>query len=215
MSNVTRSYSSLDDYVIDLFAPEDDALQWVQAETAKHDLPAISIRPFEGRLLQFLLKAVNARKVVEIGALGGYSGVWMARALPADGKLHTLEKSSKHAKVARASFARAGLGDKVELMEGAANDLLPKLVTKGPFDFVFIDADKGGYPAYLAWAVDNLRSGGMVAAHNAFRGGAVIAPEGEDDRAMDAFNRSLADHPRLESMILGIGDGMAVGIKKA
>ena len=215
MSNATRTYSSLENYVIDLCAPEDDALMWIQAEAAKHDLPAISVRPFEGRLLYFLMKAVNARKSVEIGALAGYSGVWMARALPADGRLYTLEVSSKHARVARASYAKAGVSNRVELLEGAATDLLPKLKSKGPFDFVFIDADKGGYPTYLEWAVENLRPGGMVTAHNALRGGRVITPESDDDRAMDAFNRTLAAHPRLESMILGIGDGMAAGIKRA
>jgi caffeoyl-CoA O-methyltransferase len=106
------------------------------------------------------------------------------------------------------------LNSKVELLEGDAQDSLKKLASKAPFDLIFIDADKPGYPAYLAWSVENLRPGGMVAAHNAFRNGRVLAPESDDDRAMDTFNRALAAEPRLESFILAIGDGMAVGVKK-
>jgi caffeoyl-CoA O-methyltransferase len=204
----------LDEYVDELYVEEDDVLKNIQAEAESQQMPAISVRPFEGRLLQFLVYSTGAKKVVEIGALAGYSGTWIARALPADGKLYTLEKSSKHAAVARSSFARAGLSN-VELLEGDAPDSLKKLTAKGPFDLVFIDADKPGYPAYLAWSVENLRLGGMVAAHNAFRSGRVLAPESEDDRAMDAFNRALAAESRLESFILAIGDGMAVGVKKA
>jgi caffeoyl-CoA O-methyltransferase len=203
----------LDHYLTGLFAPEDEALRWIQAETDRRGLPSISVQPFEGRLLQFLLRSVNARKVVEIGALAGYSGVWIARALPPDGKLITLEKSSKHAAVARASYARAGVSDSVELREGDALVLLDKLSAEGPFDFVFIDADKASYGDYLAWTVDNLRPGGMVAAHNALRSGRVLAPESDDDRLMDAFNRALAANARLDSFIIGVGDGMAVGIK--
>jgi caffeoyl-CoA O-methyltransferase len=204
----------LDDYVAELYVDEDEVLKGIQAEAQSQQMPAISVRPFEGRLLQFLVYSTGAKKIVEIGALAGYSGTWIARALPADGKLYSLEKSSKHAAVARSSFERAGLNGKVELLEGDAQDSLKNLTSKGPFDLIFIDADKVGYPAYLDWAVENLRPGGMVAAHNAFRNGKVIAPESDDDRAMDTFNRVLAAEPRLESFILAIGDGMAVGVKK-
>lgn len=206
--------AELNTYITDLFAPEDDALRWIQAEADRNELPSISIQPFEGRLLQLLVLALSAKKVVEIGALGGYSGTWIARALPADGKLYTLEKSSKHATVARAAYERAGVADRVELIEGDAQETLKKLSTKAPFDFVFIDADKGGYPAYLAWSVENLRKGGIVAAHNALRHGRVIAPESDDDRAMIDFNYALAQHPQLDSGIIGVGDGLAVGIRR-
>jgi caffeoyl-CoA O-methyltransferase len=212
LNDLTRA--KLDEYVSELYVNEDDVLKYIQAEAERQQMPAISVRPFEGRLLQFLVYATNAKKVIEIGALAGYSGTWIARALPTDGKLYTLEKSSKHAAVARASFERAGVSGKVELLEGDAQDSLRKLASKAPFDLIFIDADKAGYPAYLAWSVENLRPGGMVAAHNAFRNGKVIAPESDDDRAMGAFNRALAAEPRLESFILAIGDGMAVGVKK-
>ena len=207
-------HERLDDYVNDLFVHEDDALAWIKAETSRHDMPAINLKSFEGRLLQMLIYMLGARKVVEIGTLAGYSAVWIARALPAGGKLYTLEKSSKHAGVARASFERAGVADRVELLEGDAHDSLRKIASNRPFDLVFIDADKGGYIDYLAWAVDNLRPGGMVAAHNAFRHGAVLAPENDDDRTIQAFNAALAKDTRLESTILAVGDGMAVGIKR-
>jgi len=205
----------IEQYITDLFAPEDDVLKWIRAESERNGLPTIHVQPSDGRLLQMLIYAINARLVVEIGTLGGYSGTWIARALPPDGKLYTLEKSSKHAQVARASFARAGVSNKVELREGTAADWLEKLRDQGPFDFVFIDADKASYPIYLAWAVDNLRLGGIIAAHNALREGRVLSPESDDDRSIRAFNQALATDSRLDSMIFAIGDGTAVGIKKA
>ena len=212
-SSYDRNLTAIDNYVIDLFAPEDEALKWITAEAERNGLPQISIRAHEGKLLQLLMHSVAAHRVVEVGTLAGYSGVWLARALPADGKLFTLEKSAKHAQVARASFERAGVKDKVELLEGSALDSLTKLNPQAPFDFVFIDADKGNYVNYLQWSVDHLRPGGMVAAHNAFRGGHIIAPDSDDDRAMQEFNDALAHEKRLFSTIIAMGDGMAVGIK--
>jgi len=209
-----RDLSKVDKYVIDLFSGEDDALRWIQAEADRNGLPQISIRAHEGRMLQVFMKAVGARHAVEIGTLAGYSGTWLARALPADGKLYTLEKSSKHAAIARAAFAHAGVSDRVELREGDALDSLRKLTELGPFDFVFLDADKSNYSNYLSWAVSNLRPGGMVAAHNALRGGRIIAPESDDDRGMVAFNKALAEDSRLDSTIISLGDGMAIGIMK-
>jgi caffeoyl-CoA O-methyltransferase len=205
--------SRLNDYVTDLFATPDDIMRAIQDEAARHDLPQISLRPDEGRLLQVLARAVGARCAVEIGTLAGYSGTWLARALPDDGILYTLEMNPKHAQVARANFERAGLGGRVQVLEGDALALLAGLSAQGPFDLVFIDADKERCSQYLDWAVDNLRVSGMVAAHNAFRHGAVLAPQTDSDHAMHAFNRSLAQHPRLLATIIGVGDGMAVGIK--
>lgn len=204
----------LDDYVSALYVQEDEALRWIQAEAQRQEFPAISVRPFEGRLLQFLVRLSGARRVVEIGALAGYSGVWLARALPSDGRLYTLERNARHAALARQSFQRAGVSERVELLEGAALDSLATLAARGPFDLVFIDADKASYPAYLEWAAHNLRVGGLVAAHNAFRSGQVLDPQSDDDRIMDEFNRALAQHPRFDGMILAIGDGMAVGVKR-
>lgn len=205
---------ALNQYVADVFAPEDEVLRWIQDEADRQELPAISILPDEGRLLQMLMLAIGAKKVIEIGALAGYSGVWMARALPADGHLYSVEKSSKHAQIVRASFEKAGVADKADVMEGSAMDMLRKLEGKAPFDFIFIDADKAAYQDYLAWSIEHLRVGGMVTAHNAFREGRIVNLQSDEDRAMDAFNRSLANNPRLESTIIGVGDGLAVGIRK-
>lgn len=205
---------ALHQYVNDLFAPEDAVLRAIQEDATRNELPTISVQPHEGRLLQFLVFITGAKKIVEIGTLAGYSGTWLGRALPADGKLFTLEKSSKHAQVARNSFQQAELDGKVELLEGDALTSLEKLRSKGPFDLVFIDANKESYPEYLTWAVDNLRIGGLVAAHNAFRNGNIVSPQSKDDHAMHAFNQALAADPRLESTILAVGDGMAVGIKR-
>lgn len=203
-----------DEYIGELFAQEDDALSWIKAEIERNNMPAISLEPQDGYLLQWLMNLVNVKKAVEIGTLGGYSGTWIARALPDNGKLFTLEVNEKHARVARAGFEQAGVSDKVEVIEGSAHHSLESLSRQGPFDMVFIDADKGGYNAYLRWAVDNLRPGGLVAAHNAFRGGRVISPSDEEDRLIDSFNRSLADDPRLNGFIIPMGDGMAVAIKQ-
>ncbi len=206
---------TIKDYIVNLFAPEDDILREIQAETDQYDLPDISVQAHEGRLLQWLTLLVGARKIVEIGALAGYSSVWLARALPDNGLLWTIEKSAKHARVARESFERAGLGDRVRVLQGNARDVLKKLGSQeGPFDFVFIDADKAGYVDYLAWAVEHLRDGGLVAGHNALRGGRIVAPETENDHAIHAFNRAMVDTPRLESMLIPIGDGLTVGMKR-
>ncbi len=202
-----------DAYVTGLFAQEDEALAWIQAETRRHNMPQISLSAQEGRLLQWLAQTLQARRIVEIGTLAGYSGTWLARALPADGRLYTLEVNSLHARVARAGFARAGLDDRVHLLEGPALASLQKISAEAPFDLIFIDADKEGYPQYLAWALEHLRIGGVIAAHNAFRGGRVLAPESEEDGGMDRFNRALAAEPRLSSTLIAVGDGMAVGVR--
>jgi caffeoyl-CoA O-methyltransferase len=211
---VKRIDNPLDQYIADLFAPEDEALQWIQAEADRQGIPPISILPDEGKLIYFLAKAIGARRAVEIGVLAGYSGVWIARALPADGKLYALELSERHARIAKRSFERAGVAERVDILEGPALNSLEKVAPNGPFDFVFIDADKPGYVDYLNWAVENLRPGGMVAAHNALSGRRILTPENEQDFAMAAFNRALADNPRLDSTIIAVGDGLAAGIKK-
>lgn len=210
---MTDPREQFEDYIAQLFAPEDDALRQANEEAHRNGMPAISVNPQDGALLQWLMRTINARAVVEIGTLAGYSGIWMARALPPGGKLYTIEKSSNHASVAQASFERAGVAHLVEIVLGAGSDVLRKLSEKGPFDMVFIDADKTGYPAYLAWAVENLRVGGIVAAHNAYRHGRLFAPESDDDRIMKTFLETLAAHPRLHGMIIPLGDGMAVGLK--
>ena len=205
----------LNEYITELYAPEDDGLKHILAETERNNMPDIGLLPFEGRLLQFLAEMIDAKKIVEIGTLAGYSGTWMARALPANGKLFTVEVSSKHAAVARANFDYAGVGDKVEVRQGDAHDILSKLSNQAPFDMVFIDANKDSYPFYLDWAVENVRIGGLIAAHNALRGGKVVMPDDVGDAEMDAFNKRIAAHPQLSSYLIGVGDGMAAAVRKS
>lgn len=206
--------NEVESYITQLFAHEDDALRWIREESKRNDLPEISVNANEGALLQFLLRSVGAKKAVEIGALGGYSGTWLARGLPNDGKLYTLELSGKHAQVAQRGFERAGVANRVRVIEGNALHSLESLSKEGPFDFVFIDADKGSYPAYLDWAAKNLRTGGMVTAHNALVGGRVVNPQSEYEQGMNNFNRILAEHSAFYSLVLNIGDGTAAGIRK-
>lgn len=202
------------DYIKNNFARPDAVLEQVLAAIPARGLPAITITPEEGRFLQFLVRAIGARRVVEIGTLGGYSGIWLARGLPPDGRLITLEKEPRHAAVAHEHFALAGLDRRVDLRLGEASQLLRKLAADGPFDFCFIDADKLGYGDYLDWALGNVRSGGLIAAHNAFRHGAVIdsADQSPETSYVRAFNQRFAAEPRLLSTIYPAGDGMLVGV---
>jgi caffeoyl-CoA O-methyltransferase len=201
-------------YISSKFARPDAVLEQVMAAIPARGLPAITIKPEEGRFLQFLVRANGARRVVEIGTLGGYSGIWLARGLPADGRLITLEKEPRHAAVAREHFALAGLEGKVDLRLGDAKDTLPALAAEGTVDFCFIDADKLDYGAYLDWALANVRPGGIIAAHNAFRGGAVLdaADKSPETNYLRAFNERFATEPRLLSTIYPAGDGMLIGV---
>lgn len=208
--NLSQRYS---EYVNELFTREDETLRYVRQQTVAHGIPLISLEPNEAKLLQMLVRLCGAEVVVEVGTLAGYSGICIARALPAHGKLYTIEVSSVHAEVARTHFEYAGLADKVTVMQGAGLDLLPKLASEGPFDLMFIDADKGNYHNYLAWAADNLRVGGAVVADNAFCQGYIFNPQTEDDHAMIEFNRTLAAHPQFDSTIIEVGDGIALGVK--
>ena len=201
-------------YITSEFARPDAVLQQVLAAIPARGLPQITIKPEEGHFLQFLVRACGARQAVEIGTLGGYSGIWLARGLPVGGRLITLEKEPRHAEVAREHFALAGLLDRVDVRLGDAADLLPALGAEGPFDFCFIDADKLGYDIYLDWALAHVRPGGIIAAHNAFRQGAVLDPadQSADIESMRAFNLRLATEPRLLSTIYPAGDGMLIAV---
>lgn len=203
----------LNHYVNDLFVHEDEVLRFVRAETEAQGLPLINLEQNEAKLLQLLVMLIRAERVVEIGTLAGYSGIWIARALPDHGKLITIEYSSKHAALARAHFERAGLADKVTVLQGAGMQILPKLAADAPYDLIFIDADKVNYPNYLAWAAENLRVGGAVVADNAFWGGGIFKPDTADGRGAAQFNQTLADHPQFASTIIEVGDGIALGIK--
>jgi len=204
-----KTDNGVEQYIARLFTPDDPALDAVVARAKAEGLPAISVPPSLGRLLGILIGATGARRVVEIGTLGGYSAVWMARALPAGGKIISLELDRHHADVARANWEAAGVAEKIEVRIGRALDLLPALVPDAPFDFVFIDADKGGYPDYLAWATANVRVGGLIVADNVLRGGRVLAPDAADAdaQAMARFNETAAHDPRLDALIVPNRDG--------
>jgi caffeoyl-CoA O-methyltransferase len=202
-------------YITGLFALEDEALQHARQDSLRQGLPAISIKPEEGRFLQFLVRACGVRLALELGTLGGYSGIWIARGLIHGGRLISIEKEPRHAEIARAHFEAAGVADRVEVRVGEADSLLPGLSQEGSFDFVFIDADKPGYPLYLGWAIENTRQGGLIAAHNAFRKGSVAgqAPDDEFTPLMREVNSHLASDPRLISTIYPAGDGTLISVK--
>ena len=170
-----EQWSEVDGYFDGLFAPPDAVLEAALAATAEAGLPAINVSPTQGKLLHILAKAHNAQKILEIGTLAGYSTIWLGRALPTDGKLITLEIDPKHAAVARANIARAGLDTQVEVMVGKAIESLPQLDTSGagPFDLVFIDADKVSTPDYLMWAMRLTKPGSLIIIDNVVRKGEV------------------------------------------
>ena len=174
-------------------------------------IPQIQVGPSEGKLLQLLLRLANARKVVEVGTLVGYSAINMARALPADGHVWSIEYEAKHAEVARGNIAAAGLAERITVVVGAGVDVLPTLAPHGPFDAVFIDADKQGYEAYGRWAVANLRPGGLVLGDNAYLFGKLLD---DDDRAraMRGFHEAVA--ASCDSVCIPTPDGLVLGIRK-
>lgn len=212
---MTTYNDQLSSYISSLFAVEDEYLLRAREDSPKHGLPFGSIKPEEGRFLQFLVSAVGAVKAVEIGTLGGYSGIWIARGLIPGGKLITIDMEAKHADIAQENFNAAGLGEVVDIRVGNAHHILTELSHEGPFDFVFIDADRPGYPAFFDWAVENIRPGGVVAAHNAFRKG-TVAGIGEDDEhseLMRQFNLQAANNPLVTSTIYPAGDGTLISVK--
>ena len=212
---MTTYNDELSRYNASLFAVQDEALQRAFEQSPERGLPAISVKPEEGRFLQFLVRAIGARKAVEIGTLGGYSGIWIARGLLPGGKLITLEQEPRHADVAREHIELAGLSHLIEIRIGNAHQTLKRVAGVGPFDFVFIDADKPGYPAYFDWAMENTRPGGVIALHNAFRKGSVagVIPPDQYTEGMDALNRKIAADQRLISVIFPAGDGTLVCAK--
>jgi predicted O-methyltransferase YrrM len=199
-------WTAVDRYITDLFVAHDPALEAALQASTSAGLPPINVAPNQGKFLQLLAKLQGARRILEIGTLGGYSTIWLARALPADGRLITLEFEPKHAEVARKNFARAGLADRVELRPGPAADSLRRLVAENcaPFDFIFIDADKEGYPDYLAWSLKLSRRGTCIIADNVVRHGAVIDPGSDDPRVhgVRRFHELLAAEPRVSATTL-------------
>jgi len=208
----------VDAYVEALCAPEDEALKLALADSDRAGLPQINVSANEGKLLHLLAKIAGARRILEIGLLGGYSAIWLARALPADGRMISLELEEQHARVARANLDRAGVGGKVEIRTGPALENLQRMLAAGeaPFDVIFIDADKTGYPAYLDCAFKLVKSGSLILGDNVIRNGRVTGDEPGDAslEAIRAFNQRLADDPRLDTLLLPLMrdslDGLAI-----
>ena len=212
-------WTTVERYFSDLFTPPDAALDAALLATAEAGMPAINVTPTQGKLLALLAHAISARRILEIGSLGGYSGIWLGRALPPGGHMLTLEVNPKHAEAARANLAGAGLADVVEVRLGSAHETLPQLAESGaePFDLVFIDADKVSSPDYLTWALRLTHPGSLIILDNVVRGGAV-SDAASDDPDVQGIRRALAmmaTDARLEAtafQTVGVKgyDGMAI-----
>ncbi|MBI4725178.1 MAG: O-methyltransferase [Rhodomicrobium sp.] len=216
-------FTAVDAYIGNLFAQEDEALQAALKDMREAGLPEISVSPVLGKFLYILAKLVRARRILEIGTLGGYSAIWLGRALPVDGCMITLEIEPLHAKVARRNLARAKLLGTVEVREGPALELLPKMAAAGeqPFDMIFIDAGKESYAEYLELAIQLSRPGTLIVADNVIRAGAVLDPAAAAADAKVAgvmrFTDALAKHPCVEATELQwVGlkghDGIALAV---
>lgn len=206
-------WAAVDNYIADMLLGEDSQLADTLATNAAAGLPAIDVSPAQGKFLHLLAKAVAAQRILEVGTLGGYSTIWLARALAVDGRLITLEIDPHHAEVARANLDRAGVGDKVDVRVGAALDTLAALASeKGPaFDLVFIDADKQNNANYVRAAMDLARPGALIVVDNVIREGQVLDAQSEDS-AIQGTRRlfdMLAEEPRLDSTAI-----QTVGLKK-
>lgn len=197
----SQHWEDVDDYFTTLLAPADDALEAALRDSDAEGLPHINVAPNQGKLLQLLAQIQGARRILEIGTLGGYSTIWLGRALPADGRLITLEYDAKHADVARRNLARAGLDGITEVRTGPALESLPKLADENPapFDLVFIDADKANNPHYVEWALRLTTTGSLIIVDNVVRGGAVADTNSTDPsiRGTRAALELIAGHPRL------------------
>jgi predicted O-methyltransferase YrrM len=199
-------WAEVDGYFSDLFVPSDAQLDAVLRANAQQDLPPIDVTRLQGKFLGFLIRVSGARRVLEIGTLGGYSTLWMARALPEGGRIVTLELSPHHARVARSNLDNAGVLERVELRVAPAVESLTALVAEAvkPFDLIFIDADKQGYPEYLEWSLRLARVGTVIVADNVVRGGRVIEPGSDDVNVLGVrrFAELVAQEPRLSATVL-------------
>ncbi|HEX4591273.1 MAG TPA: O-methyltransferase [Gemmataceae bacterium] len=216
-----EQWEAVDRYFNDLLVRPDAALEAALIDSAAAGLPEISVTPSQGKLLWMLARVQQAKSILEIGTLGGYSTIWLARALPPGGRLVTLEVDPGYAEIARANMTRAGVADAVELILGPALGALPQLFSdgRGPFDLVFIDADKVSYPDYLGWALKLSRRGSLIIADNVVRDGAIVDPDSSDPsvQAVRRFNDLLAAEPRLTATVIQtVGskgyDGFAIAL---
>ena len=218
-----KFFETVDLYVSNLLAPEDEALKAVLPSIDEAGMPQISVSANQGKFLHVLALLSRAKNILEIGTLAGYSTIWMARALPPGGRLITIEFDPKHAGVAKKNITRAGLASRVDIRIGKALDILPQLETEkaGPFDMVFIDADKPPYAEYFQWAIKLAHPGTLIVADNVIREGKVIDPKHSDEMVQGAqrFNRMLAANSSVTATIIQtVGakehDGMALAVVK-
>jgi predicted O-methyltransferase YrrM len=217
-------WTAVDRYITDRLVPEDPALDAALRASAAAGLPSINVSPAQGKLLTLLAQVQGARSILEIGTLGGYSTIWLARALSAGGRLVTLELDPGHAEVARANIVRAGLGDVVEVRVGVALDTLRQIAAegRGPFDLIFIDADKPSYPSYFEWSLKLARRGTLIVIDNVVREGKILDPASDDPRVRgtrELYDR-LAAEPRVSATaIQTVGskgyDGFAIAVVTA
>ncbi len=217
---MTETWQAVEQFIVDELIPGDPALDAALERSDQAGLPAINVTPNFGKLLSLLARLQGARRILEVGTLGGYSTIWLARALPDGGRLVTLEADPKHAAVARKNIDGAGLGDKVEIRLGLALDSLPGLAAEdaGPFDLVFIDADKPNNPGYLEWALKLTRPGSLIIVDNVVRDGTILDLDG--DATVQGVRQTyamLANDPRLEpTAIQTVGskgyDGFALAL---
>lgn len=214
-------FALTDHYIGNLLATEDNVLQHALDSIIQSGIPQESISPAQGKLLQVLMSACQAKRVLELGTLGGYSTLWMAKSLPADGKIVTIEADERHAAVAKSNFDFSGMSAKIELITGMAIDVLPELIRNKPepFDFIFIDADKPPYTEYFEMALKLSRKGTIIVCDNVIRGGKVLDPKSTDEkvRGVQRFNEMLAKNANVTATILqtvGVKehDGMAVAV---
>jgi len=215
------TWTAVDDFISDTLIGSDPVQEETLRSNAAGELPAIDVAPNQGKLLYLLAKICGAKRILEIGTLGGYSTIWLARALPPDGRLVTLEFSEKHAVVAKANIARAGFAERVEIRVGPALDSLSELAGEGEeaFDLIFLDADKPNNPNYLDWALRFSRPGTVILGDNVVREGEIAAPSSTDDRVVGSRQllEKMGTDPRLEATaIQTVGskgyDGFALGV---
>lgn len=213
------NWIAVDEYLTDRLVEDDPALAASLKDSAKAGLPPINVSPNQGKFLMLLALAIGARRILEIGTLGGYSAIWLARALPADGRLLSLEADPAYAELARANLARAGLAEKVEVRVGRAQDTLPELIAEGaaPFDLIFIDADKPSTPDYYQWSVELARRGSLIVVDNVVREGRVIDAKSDSPHIQGLrrfFDLAAADSRVSGTAIQTVGakghDGLAI-----
>lgn len=204
----------MNEYIDSIFTNQNDLLEDVLSSIEDHGMPSISVSPSSGKLLTMLVSISGARNVLEIGALGGYSGICLARGFGREGTLTSLELEEEYATLAHGNLSKAGFGEQVTYMTGAAIESLEKLLSENKkFDFFFIDADKGNYEHYLEFCIKLAEPGALIVADNVLARGSVVdptIPRKQSTEVMKRFNETVANHPRLESLLIPVGDGLTI-----